>query len=99
MNEKILLTIKWVIMKLIHHILCVMYNFILLLIAAILLISIIIMAITKSWLYFFIYIPISFSFTNQEYFITKRLSETVTSLGVGLLYREPNPSSEGFFLF
>ena len=31
--------------------------------------------------------------------LQKRLSETVTSLGVGLLYREPNPSSEGFFLF
>jgi len=72
MNTKILLTIKWVIMKLIHHILYVMYNFILLLMAAILLISIIIMAITKSWLYFFIYIPISLFLYESRIFHYKK---------------------------
>jgi hypothetical protein len=72
MQEKILLTIKWVIMKLIHHVLYVMYNFLLLLMAAILLISIIIMAITKSWLYFFVYIPISLFLYESRIFHFKK---------------------------
>ena len=53
-------------MKLAHNILYVMYNVLLLLIAAILLISIIIIAITKSWLYFFLYIPISLFFYESR---------------------------------
>jgi hypothetical protein len=72
MNDKILLTVKWVIMKLIHHILYVMYNILLLVMAAILLISIIIMAITKSWLYFFIYIPISLFLYESRIFHYKK---------------------------
>jgi len=70
--EKVLSIIKWIVMKTVHHILYVMYNLLLLFIAAILLISIIIIAITKSWLYFFLYIPISLFFYESKIFDFKK---------------------------
>jgi len=60
------------IMKLIHSTLYLMYNVLLFLIAGIVLISIIIIAITNSWLYLFLYIPISLFFYESKIFNYKK---------------------------
>jgi hypothetical protein len=60
------------IMKLVHNGLYLMYNVLLFVIAGIVLVSIIIIAITNSWLYLFLYIPISLFFYESKIFNNKR---------------------------
>ena len=55
-------------MKLIHSSLYLMYNVLLFLIAGIVLFSIIIIAITNSWIYLFLFIPISLFFYESKIF-------------------------------
>jgi hypothetical protein len=60
------------IMKLIYNSLYLMYNVLLFVIAGILLVSVIIIAITNSWLYLFLYIPISLFFYETKIFHYKK---------------------------
>ena len=60
------------IMKIIHNSLYLMYNVLLFIIAGILLVSIIIIAITNSWIYLFLYVPISLFFYQSKIFNYKK---------------------------
>ncbi len=53
-------------MKQIHTILYLMYNILLFFIAAILLVSIAIIAATNSWYYLFLYLPVLFCIYKSE---------------------------------
>ena len=55
-------------MKLIQNAVYLMYNVLLFIIAGILLLSIIIIAITNSWIYLFMFIPISVFFYESKIF-------------------------------